>query len=265
MEAQIALQNLLRKVLLERRLKDASYSVRALARRCGLPASAANEILKGERRVSRKMAEKILVKLMLDPIERNNLLALFPENTPSKKKSAALTGVVTSEYLRLSSDQFEVISSWEHFAILSLLKLKGFKPNVTWISTRLGISTVKTQNAIKRLFRLGLVTKESEGRWVRIKKGVRTTDDVQSMSIQKSHLEDMNLARESILRDSVSVRDFSSATIPVDRKNLPKAKEVIRKAQDQLAELLAGEDATEVYKLSVYLYPLTVSKNRSEE
>lgn len=43
-------------------------------------------------------------------------------------------------------------------------------------------------------------------------------------------------------------------------KFLPKAKEILRKAQDELEEIMDQEEATEVFKICTYLYPLTVPK-----
>ena len=45
----------------------------------GLSAGAANEILKGERRVSAKMAARLSKRLLLDPSEHAALIGEFPE------------------------------------------------------------------------------------------------------------------------------------------------------------------------------------------
>ncbi|MGK5084879.1 hypothetical protein WDW37_16445 [Bdellovibrionota bacterium FG-1] len=52
LQDQISVQRLLRRKFEEARGKNPRVSIRAFAKRLGLSASAANEILKGERRVS---------------------------------------------------------------------------------------------------------------------------------------------------------------------------------------------------------------------
>ena len=43
----------------------------------------------------------------------------------------------TSEFDDISLDQFQVISEWYYFAILSLAETEDFKPDAKWISKRL--------------------------------------------------------------------------------------------------------------------------------
>ena len=67
----------------------------------------------------------------------------------------------------------------------------------------------------------------------------------------------MEIAKEKLLSVAVNQRDFTSFTLPVDPALLGKAKEIIRKAQDDIAALMEEGNATEVYKTSTYLYPIT--------
>jgi len=259
MNEQLALQNLLRAKFSESRAKNPGFSVRAFARKLGVQAGATNELLKGERRASRKLAERIARNLLLDPTERHELLRHFPEK-PAKSETRNRSGVLDAtgaDTLRLSADQFHIIAEWTHFAILSLVRTHGFKASVKSIADRLGISQVRARSALDRLLRLGLLERAPGGRLVRSHARFATSDDVFNPSIQKAHLQDMELARESLARDPVGSRDFTSITLPVSPRLLPKAKEMIRRAQDEIAELLASEPATEVYRMSVYLFPLT--------
>ena len=78
--------------------------------------------------------------------------------------------------------------------------------------------------ALERLKRLELVDELENGELKRIHSRLNTTDDIFNSSIQKAHVEDMELARESLLNDPVEVRDFTSLTIPVSPKLLPMTK-----------------------------------------
>ena len=126
---QIKVQQLLQRKFLDIKAKNPSFSVRALSKYLEMQPSATNEILKGQRRVSRKIAEKIADKLSLDPSERTDLLKDFPEklkrNTTSRR-----TREEDLKALKLTSDQFGLISNWIHFAILSLIRVKNFKSEI---------------------------------------------------------------------------------------------------------------------------------------
>ena len=92
-----------------------------------------------------------------------------------------------------------------------------------------------------------------------------TNDDVFDLSIQKSHLMDLEVAKEKLVQVDVKDRDFTSVTLPADPLLLPKAKEILRETQNKLEMLMSEGDSSEVYKLGMYFYPLTNIKNKKGE
>jgi len=125
----------------------------------------------------------------------------------------------------------------------------------------LGISIVRTEQALKRLIVLGLFTRDEKGNLSRSKKSYRTTDDVVSVSMKKHHEQSLELAKESLHRDDISKRDFTTVTMAIDVKKIASAKELIRKFQDDLSDLIETDDQTEVYRLGVQLFPLSKEMN----
>lgn len=263
MKEQIKIQQLLNQKLLEIRGKNPSFSIRAFAKKLNLHPSATNEILKGQRKVSRKMAEKIADALLLDPTEKSVLLQNFPEkmNRESKHKNRKVNTEETSAFIKLSADQFALISEGIHFALLSLIKTEGFQSELEWMAERLGETKSSIQKALQRLMSLHLIKLDKYGNIVRTCAPITTSDDTLNLSLQKSHIEDMEIAKEKLLSVDVKKRDFTSLTLPVEPELLPKAKEILRNAQLQLEELMEGGKQQEVYKLSMYLYPLTELQN----
>lgn len=212
-----------------------------------------SNIMNGKRNVSIKLAEKIAKNLLLDPQQRFELLNLFP----SKRKNVSDRDLAEPRYLELNVAQFKIASEWEHFAIMSLINCKGFKKSPEWIARRLGISIVRTEQALKRLIVLGLFTQDEKGNLSRSKKSYRTTDDIASVSMKKHHEQSLELAKESLHKDDISKRDFTTITMAIDVKKMANAKELIRKFQDDLSELIETDDQTEVYRLGVQLFPLS--------
>jgi len=254
--AQQNIQNLLNRKLVEYRSKNPSFSMRALAKKIGMQPSATSEILKGKRRVSKKIADRIAKNLLLDPSERAELLAGFPQKLRRNTLNANRRDEQMSA-VKLSSTQFQVISDPIHYSILSLLKTKNFASDIDWIANRLDQSSSKVSSAIKNLRDLDLIKVSESGEIKRSVGKLNTTDDILNLSIQNSHLKDMEVAKEKLLSTDVKLRDFTSFTLPVDVDLLDKAKEIIRKAQDDIALLMESGDTTEVYKTCTYLYPIT--------
>jgi uncharacterized protein (TIGR02147 family) len=252
---QVALQKKLNERFAEIRAKNPAYTLRSFAKKLGLNSGALSGILSGKRRVSAKLAQKLIEKLSLDPQERHEILNLFPER---KRHIRDFEQKQTqNQYLQLSADQFHVISEWQHFAILSLMKTKDFRPDSQWIAARLGQPPKTIALALKKLVRLGLISETSKGEFLRGAPRYRTTDDVSSPALRRAHAQNLVLAQASLDRDPVEARDFTAITLAIDPSKLGAAKELIRKFQDELAELVECGEQTEVYKLCVQMFPLT--------
>jgi uncharacterized protein (TIGR02147 family) len=254
MKEQAAVQHLLQSRYEALRQKNPQYSIRAFAKKVGLNSGAVSSIFNGKRNVSITLARRLAERLMLDPQERSELFALFPEKRRYKRDA---TDSLDPNYLQLSVAQYRVVAESQHFALMTLMTTKNFKSDPTWIAKRLRISVPKTEQAIARLISIGILEKDAEGNLTRIPEKFRTTDDVADLSIRKSHEETLDLAKESLHRETVAQRDFTHTSIAIDPKNLSMAKELIRKFQDDFTQLVETGNKTEVYRLSMQFFPLT--------
>ena len=256
MKHQLVVQRLLQNRFTEAKAKNPSFSLRAFARKIGLSHTMASRVLSGKRLVSRGLAEKITKTLMLDPQERSEILSLFPDKKSSR---VDLSDKVDSHYLQLTADHFHMISDWYYFAILSLLKTKGFKNNSTWIAQRLGIAVSTVEQALERLKRLEILSEDKKGKLKRTVPRYRTTDDMVSLPLRKAHFNNLELARKSLENNLVHERDFSSLTLAFRANRMSEAKVAIRKFQDEFDSKFETElsEPDEVYRLCVGFFPLT--------
>lgn len=227
--------------------KNARWSQRAFAKRLGLSSGALSEILQGKRVLTAQVKKKLAEQLELSPLEKADF---FADDLPEHLRENRL------EYYRLSTDQFHLISDWWHYAILNLINTKGFKPLPSWISERLGLSLKVTHEAWERLFRLGHIKKQGQ-KIVRAYPRLNTTDDVINMSIQKAHIEDTKLIEQSLREIPLQYRDHTSMTMVMNKKDLAKAKELVRLFQDKMSNEVEVKTGDEVYRLSIALFPLT--------
>jgi transcriptional regulator with XRE-family HTH domain len=250
MKAQAALQKILITRYEELRMKNPHYSQRAFSKRLGLSAGATNEVFRGRRKVSLKIASQIAERLNLDPQERAELFSAYP-------KVGEPVGKEDPMYLQLSVDQFKVIGDWYHFAILTLMRSKGFKSDPTWIARRLRLSRATASSAIELLKRLGMIQEDFSGKLTRSKTRYRTSDDVSNFSVRKAHSDYLQNARQALDEIPVGRRDFTSLMMSLDLEQLPKIKERIRVFQDELSKEFETKPNREVFQLLVQLFPLT--------
>lgn len=243
-------QTYLQKILLEdfsqRKVKNPSFSVRAYSKKLKISHSALSEILGGKRQVGLKVAERIADILMLDPQERARLLTAKPEKISRAR-----------EALQLKADRYAVIADWYHFAILSLLEVDDFQSSVEWIAKRLGIHKAQAQTAIERLERLEMIHISEKGEMQATGISFSSSDEIPSAAVRQTHHQYLELAKESLDRDSIQQRDFNAMTMAIDPAKLPEAKQRLRKFRDDLCAFLESGEKKEIYQLCLQLFPLS--------
>lgn len=237
----------------EYKAKNPSFSLRAFARRLDIPPSALSYLLKGKRRLTARMADKLAAQLHLSPSEKKELLGQVDQVLRRKQR-----GQEEIEHLELKSKNFELISERIHFAILSLMKTKDFQFDTNWMAIRLKTSPSEVERALKNLMDLKIITVSEEGTLKRLAPPLQASGLDKTASITRAHLNDLESIREQVVLPNQKLRDYSSYTIPMNPKLLPQVQKIICRAQDEIFQLAQEEgDMTEVYRLNTFFYPLT--------
>jgi uncharacterized protein (TIGR02147 family) len=197
------------------------------------------------------MAVRLSDRMCLGPQDQQNILKGISKNHRQKSHGRM------PRYKQLDEDTYRIISSWWHYAILSMFEAPEFDGDAAQISARLRISLVETKRALKRLERIGLLTRSPNQKLIWSGKNISTSDDIASVSIKKSHIETLELAGKSLNRDNVSIREFSAVTMLIDPEQIPTAKKMIREFRDKLSALLESGSRERVYRLAIQLFPMS--------
>jgi uncharacterized protein (TIGR02147 family) len=241
-------QLILNQKLMDLKSSNPRLSNRAFAKKLGISSGALSEILKGKRKVSSKLATKLAAKLHLDPTSTAAFLG----------QNLGFDQVQDLNYLKISDDQFHLISEWPHFAILNLVKSEHCQHKVSWFAQQLNLPLKNVQDIVDRLLRLKMLAYEKR-KFVRTQSAFKTSDDVLNLSIRKSNIEDLEMIREHLNALDVTERDLTSITMLVDPTRMSEFKKWIRKAQDQFASKFETTAAISPFRLTIALYPLKKS------
>lgn len=225
--------------------RNSSFSLRAFAKRLGMNPAIISEVLNGKRNLSPSMMKKILDRLDIAPVEHDQWIQAASEFERIERK-------------QLSMDQFQLISEGIHFAILSLLETEDASFTTEWIATRLGFSQAKVEKAIERLLEFEMIEKLEKNQYRCTGVQFTSTDGISSLGIRKSHRETLEWAQESLDEDSVEERDFMAMTMAIDPSLLPEVKLIIREALDKISKLADSKSKTEVYKVAMQVFPISV-------
>ena len=256
MQGSESLGHFVRESFANRNTRNNKFSVRAFARQLGIQPATISEIMRGKRSVSRTYAATLLERLRCPAEEQEKILSDFSSN---RRSAGSKEGV---RYDSLEMDTYQLISEWYHFAILSLVKTQGFRNEPKYISKRLGITKRQARLAVNRLIRLGLLQYNKLGKLTRANKNLTTSDGIKNASLQRSHLENLELAQQSLFRDSIEIRDFSAVTFATDPSGLKEVRTLLRKLRDKTVAQLEKAPPTEVYKLCIQLFPITKKESK---
>ena len=246
--------------------KNSAYSLRAHANFLGLDSSVLSAILKGKRDLPYKYAEEICKKLKLTETENKSFLFSVKYQKNKRKSKLLSSDKIAHEKILDEQRHYNVISKWEYYTVLNLIKLNNFKSNHMWMAKKLGIPVVKLEKIIEELLKIGLMEKDKNGDYKRTVSKLNTTQDLYSKALRESHKQIFDIAKEKIDTVSINKRFYSNSTIPISINKIQIAKEIIRDFRDKLCDLLKDDDCSEVYNLTVGLFPLTnVDDNLSEE
>jgi len=252
-----------------RRQRNPQYSLRAYARDLGLAAPKLSEILRGKCGLSETSAQKLIPKLGLTSDEAEVFIQMViakHARSPRQRLEAQTQLKQSSTSLRfseLSLESFKIIADWYHFAILELTEVSGFRSEVNWIASRLGLDRTTTSEAIQRLVDFGLLKKNKDGQWYQTDAVLATPSGIPSSEIRKHHRQILTKADQALLKVPVTERDFSATTLAVAEEDLAEVQAEIKKFRRALAaKLNKSKNKNRVYCLSVQFFPLDEKGNK---
>lgn len=250
---------------LARRMRtNPRYSQRAFSRHLGLSPGELSEVLNGKRRLGIRSVLRISQALGLNQTETKHLALLVQmEKTQELGKGELLKSgkeIVKTlpETRALSHDLFAIVADWYHFAILNLAETEGFEWKDHHIARRLGISRTEAVLAIKRLQKVGLITKNKSGDYNVTRDYVKAVEEVPSEAGRRFHQQILQKATSALDLQSISERDISGISFPIHMKNIPSIKKDISEFFDQIAAKYSKDRIkNEVYHLEISLFRLS--------
>lgn len=252
---------LLRDEFAQRQRKNPAYSLRAFAQQIGLNPGTISSLFNGKRKLTPKTARKILKKMPMSPVKRevfqssvrNDYLGVLD---PSLSVSPAK--------ILVEENHYRIISEWEHYAVLTLMDVRDFKSDPKWIADRLGLSLLRTEQVLHRLLSEGFIKKDSKGHLKRSFERLATTEDVASQALREAHEDELKIASKKLSSIPIQERDFSSLMVATSKRKLSEAKNRIRLFRKEMIALLEDPHADEVYQIQIQFFPLTESKQSTQ-
>ncbi len=256
-------RRMLQRELEQRRSKNPSYSLRAFAASLDLSAPFLSQIVSGQKRLSQDRAFLVLQKIKWSYRQKQLFLSLVKlEGSKdaniqklSLRHAKALSEI---DFIDLKEDQFKLVAEWYYFAIAELTAVKGFREEAQWIARRLNISPTLVEEALQKLLRLGIVTRDRG----RLRKSESYgINDVPSLAIQTFHRHHLRRASLALDSQKFNDREFTGQTLSFERQKFSEVKEYIREFHQKMNQYSTDlQDPDSVFHLAIQFYRLDEAK-----
>ena len=252
----------LQEVLLNRCRDNPRYSLRAFAKSLNVSPSALSAMLNGKRPITENAKRRLGLGLGLSLTE----ISEFNSGRQQRRRRHPVGAIPSPDFQQVAIDTFAIISDWQHYAILELLKIQGFQSKPAWIASRLGVTTSEINIAIERLLRVELLERGKNGKLKDRTSGFTTDlrDGLTSEAHKRFQQQALRKAIEAISSVPLELRDNTSITMAINSKDLPIAREQIKDFRRELCRTLEStKTPDEVYQVTISLIPLTLNKKDS--
>lgn len=253
----LAMSELFQKTLIEGFLlaksKNRAFSKRAYAKKLGVSSGALTEFLAGKRSPSKESLKRILERLHIDhPVKEE----IWAKTTLPKR----------THFQPMEENQYEILSDWIHFALLSLLNTKNFSFEAKDMAQRLNVSEARIQMAWNRLMDVGLI-EIKKGRATRTKAAINSSENIKTMAIQNYHHSLLEKAQDVLQTLPVQDRDFCALTFPFSSEDLPWLQNEVRILTEKIIKKSKSKKHAHVFQFNTQAFPLTkpTSKKESEK
>ncbi len=258
---------ILKKYFLRKQKINSSYSLRSFARDLKVNPAFISRILNGKQEIPLKRLKQMAEILDLDSVVVKDLKRAIANDflnqlgLSNKDFSATAKSSLTHFEDRVpSAREMNVLNPWYNISIMELVTCEPFIYDKIWIAKRLGLTPGQVTNSLSYLLGNGYL-KEENGSLRKTNKLVRLPTKKSHGVVRQFHKSMMEFAVKEMFQhtddESFRSRVITSTSIAVNPNNVAKARERLTEMQLELAEILREGICTEVYDLTLALFPLT--------
>jgi uncharacterized protein (TIGR02147 family) len=251
--------------LSSKRSRNASFSVRAAAARLGIGSGTLCRILGGARNIGPALLPAIASFLGLKTREAEYfaLLVKFSRTAnPGKKrlcyeKMIAMRGEIRQ---KIPEGKYAIFEQWHCLALHQLLRIVPDCADAGRLGALLdpAVSAARTRKAIDVLLRNGFIRRNERGGYSPIDTSLTTGETWRGVAIHGFQRTAAGMAALALDKFPKEERDFSTLTVSLSAERFAAAREILRKARQDLLDLDEKETSPErVYQMNFQFFPLS--------
>jgi uncharacterized protein (TIGR02147 family) len=250
------------------------FSWREFAKRAGYTSPVFLKLVAEEKSsLSTEGVERVGLALGLTNKEQEffRLLVPFTHETNNAKKQKIFNEMRKIAALCKShiveAELYDYYKEWYHSAIRELAPNVSSENDISkLLIPKIPLPQVKASIAL--LLKLGLLEKDSSGRYHQTNKHLATGENISSMAVRKHHENMGTLAVAALESISKEERDISGITMGLSKDGFEAIKTELanfRRRLKEIAEQSENSENESVYRINLQLFPLSKTTGKTKE
>lgn len=267
------------RVFLDERFKElkeenSKFSRRYFIKRLGLSSSSyITRIIDGSKNLSERLLHKMPVVIGLTREESSFFIDLvrYGQAKTTEAKGEALANLRKNKRFikvhQMELDHFDHMRDPLSITLRQLVTFKNFREDPKWIMKHLPMkaSAKQIKDGLDQLRRLGLVSRNREGKIKATHLHVSTGNRLGSVPLRTYHMNMLDLAKDS-MELPVNSRYFRGITLAIKNNSYQKILDKYEKFIDEVRAIAdEDEDSNVVYHIETAVFPLTKADDNSNE
>jgi uncharacterized protein (TIGR02147 family) len=259
------------KSTLELKSRDnASYSMRAFAKRLGYSAGGLSMILSKKKKISVERGHEVAQALQLNEKETEYFIALIhleSAKSPTlrmkylekiKELNPLLAKQGDMKKSLLSLEHFKLISEWYGLAILELVTAVKGSWTAASVAKKLGLTRLEAELVLERLMNLEMIEVNAKGLYQRCVDTLMVEAHVPNEALRLYYEGLHRQSLQSVRSQSPQEKIIGSQVFAFDPSNLEEVRTLTYKYLDDLNEIaMSGKKKTELYQALTNVFKLS--------
>jgi transcriptional regulator with XRE-family HTH domain len=230
--------------------RNPGYSLRAFANYLGIDHATLSQLMRGKRSMTEATLRRLGERMGLAP-EEVDAYAAHVEAPPASAPVRAL-----------AEDAAQVFGHWHAFAIMELMRLRTFQPDVRWIARVLGLEAAEVQVALQHLLRLGFLQMESPTCWRDLTGGaILREEDFTMLALERLTARSREIQLASARNAPQASRAHGAVTIALAEQDVARLTRLVEQFLAEVQTCSASEGGDRLYHVEVHCLPLTTQNS----
>jgi uncharacterized protein (TIGR02147 family) len=262
----------------EKKREKPAYSYQVFAQKAGFKSkSFIADVIDGEKNLSEESIFALgnAIELNESDFAYFKTLVAFNQAKTNSQKDHFFKLLVKSNKLVTArlvlSDKYEFYSCWYHNTVRELVTFVDFNDDFGLLGRHVqpAITARQAKKSVELLTKLGFIRKEGP-RYVQTDPDITTGDTVSSLAVENFHLQNLNLAGESIDTCPAQHRDISCLIATLSLEQVEEIKNEVRDFRKKLVSMINGttKDTVKgrrVYHINMQMFPTSVQTDSGSD